>query len=210
MLTAIYEGILLGFVLAISFGPAFFALINTGISHGFKSGFFLAVGVIVSDVFLITVTLSLIMLGLSQSLNDPKSQSFIGVIGGIVLIMYGAFNFVTKPAKSSDGKAIAAPNNFRLIVKGFFLNLFNPFVWIFWLATTTAVSSKFDFSTITIIIFFSCTLGVVFSTDLLKAFIAGKIKKFLTAKLMQIVNYISGVVLIAFGLYLIYKVFFMH
>ena len=54
--------------------------------------------------------------------------------------------------------------------------LFNPFVWIFWIATTTAISSKYEFHLYRIIIFFASVLGMVISTDLLKTFVANKIK----------------------------------
>jgi threonine/homoserine/homoserine lactone efflux protein len=77
------------------------------------------------------------------------------------------------------------------------------------MATSTAVASKFEFSQIKIIVFFTATLGVVLTTDLLKTFIANKIKRFLTNRLMRIINLISGAILILFGLYLIYKVFFL-
>lgn len=239
MFSAIYEGIVLGLILAFSFGPGFFALINTGIKDGFKQGAALAIGIVCSDLFLVLLIFILLSFGASGILSNPKNQSFIGVIGGIILIVYGSTNFYTKAPKTEaqiddlnnvnhlniethvhvpgEEKLIDKiphgekhPSPFWLGVKGFFINLLNPFVWIFWLATASAVGSKFEFSTIKIIVFFTCTLGVIISTDLLKVFIAGKIKKFLTQKLMRNINYISGVILIVFGMYLIYKVFFMH
>jgi threonine/homoserine/homoserine lactone efflux protein len=239
MFAAIYEGILLGLVLAFSFGPGFFALINTGIKSGFRQGAALAIGIVCSDLFLVLLIYILLSFGASGILSNPKNQSFIGVIGGIVLIIYGSINFYHKTPKTETQAednsninhlnietSIHVPGEEKFIekipkgqkntsslwlgVKGFFINLLNPFVWIFWLATASAVGSKFEFSKIKIIVFFTCTLGVIISTDLLKVFVAGKIKKFLTQKIMRNVNYVSGVILIAFGLYLIYKVFFMH
>ena len=239
MIAPIYEGIILGLVLAFSFGPGFFALINTGINHGFKSGAALAIGIFLSDLFLVFLIFLLLSIGAENILSDPKNQHFIGVVGGIVLIVYGSFSFINKAPKTdadlsdptdvnhltietnlppeaeraivnrSPVSKITSPKPFWLGVKGFFLNLFNPFVWIFWMATSTAVASKFEFSQIKIIVFFTATLGVVLTTDLLKTFIANKIKRFLTNRLMRIINLISGAILILFGLYLIYKVFFL-
>ena len=214
MFTAIYEGILLGLFLAFSIGPAFFALINTGISYGFKSGAALAFGIFFSDLFFVLVTVSLIHFGMSDLLTDPKHQAFLGVIGGVVLIVYGAFHFVNNQVKATEnGEAIMekkSPRLHVLLIKGFFLNMFNPFVWIFWIATTTAISSKYEFRLYRIIIFFVAVLGVVISSDLLKTFVANKIKKMLNAKMLLNVRHISGALLIVFGLYLIYKVFFLH
>jgi len=212
MFTAIYEGILLGLFLAFSIGPSFFALINTGINYGFKSGAALAFGIFFSDLFFVMVTVSLIHFGMSDLLTDPKHQAFMGVIGGIVLIVYGAFHFVNKNIKVDEENKpeIKTPKYYVLLIKGFFLNMFNPFVWIFWIATTTAISSKYEFHLYRIIIFFVSVLCVVICSDLLKTFVANKIKKILNAKMLVNIRHISGGLLIVFGLYLIYKVFFLH
>lgn len=213
MFSAIYEGILLGLFLAISIGPAFFALINTGISFGFRSGAALAFGIFFSDLFFVLVTVSLIHFGMSDLLTNPKHQAFLGVVGGIVLIVYGAFHFVGNQSKTDAGETVVAvksPSIGLLLVKGFFLNMFNPFVWIFWIATTTAISGKYEFNITRIIIFFTSTLCMVIGTDLLKTFVAYKIKQMLNAKMLLRVRHASGVLLIVFGMYLIYKVFFLH
>lgn len=212
MLTAIYEGILLGLFLAFSIGPSFFALINTGISYGFRSGASLAFGIFFSDLFFVLVTVSLIHFGMSDLLTDPKHQSFLGVVGGIVLIVYGSVHFVNKNVKVDEENKldIKTPKPVILLMKGFFLNMFNPFVWIFWIATTTAISSKYEFHLYRIIIFFASALGMVIGTDLLKTFVAHKIKKALNARMLLNIQYVSGALLIVFGMYLIYKVFFLH
>lgn len=238
MFAAVYEGIILGLVLAFSFGPGFFALINTGIKHGFKSAGSLAVGIFLSDLALVILIFVLLALGAQGILSNPRSQSFIGVVGGIVLIVYGSFNLYSKPPKTEaqidDATGVnhlnietevnkhredkllnkipaneKLPHPFMLGLKGFFINLLNPFVWIFWLATATTVGSKFEFDYVKIVIFFTFTLGVVLSTDLLKAFVSFKIKRFLTPRLMKVVNVISGIILIVFGFYLIYKIYFL-
>lgn len=212
MLAAIYEGLLLGLFLAFSIGPAFFALINTGISYGFRSGAALAFGIFFSDLFFVGVTVSLIHYGMSDLITSPKNQAFMGVIGGIVLIVYGVFHFINKAAteNAENPIQIQSPRAYVLLIKGFFLNMFNPFVWIFWIATSTAVSSKYESNIYRVTIFFSCALAMVICTDLLKTFVAHKIKQVLNAKMLLRVRQVSGGLLIIFGVYLIYKVFFLH
>jgi threonine/homoserine/homoserine lactone efflux protein len=212
MFSAISEGILLGFFLAFSIGPAFFALLNTAISYGFKSGAALAFGIFFSDLFFVAITVLLVHFGMSDLLSSPKHQAFLGVVGGIVLIIYGVFHFVNIQGKKRDMEAIEikSPKPYLLLIKGFFLNMFNPFVWIFWIATSTAISSKYEANIYRIIVFFLSVLCMVISTDLLKTFIAHKIKKMLTPIALVRVKYVSGAMLIVFGLYLIYNVFFLH
>ncbi|MHB8261036.1 MAG: LysE family translocator [Bacteroidia bacterium] len=212
MFSAIYEGILLGIFVAFSIGPSFFALINTGISHGFKSGAAVAFGILLSDLFFVAITVSLIHFGMADLISNPKHQTFMGLIGGIVLIVYGVVHFIQKEVKNQADTEIEikSPKMFALIVKGFLLNLFNPFVWIFWMATSTAISSKYEFHILHIIVFFISTLSVVICTDLLKTFVGHSIKEKLNPTILLRIRQVSGSLLIVFGLYLIYKVFFLH
>ncbi|MBS1647116.1 MAG: LysE family transporter [Bacteroidetes bacterium] len=214
MFSAVYEGILLGIFLAFSIGPSFFALINTGIRHGFKSGAAVAFGILFSDLFFVVATVSLIHFGMADLISSPKHQSFMGVIGGVVLIIYGVVHFIQRENKSEENTQIEVQAKnlhvFPFIVKGFFLNLFNPFVWIFWLATSTAISSKYEFHIYRIVVFFISVLSVVITTDLLKTFVGHKIKQKLNEKILLRIRHVSGALLICFGLYLIYKVFFLH
>jgi len=212
MFSAIYEGILLGIFLAFSIGPTFFALVNTGISHGFKSGAAVAFGILFSDLFFVAATVSLIHFGMADLISNPKHQAFMGIIGGIVLIVYGVVHFIQKEPKGETDTEIEikSPTTFALIVKGFLLNLFNPFVWIFWMATSTAISSKYEFHMIRVIVFFISVLSITIGTDLLKTFVGYKIKKWLKPKILLRIRQVSGGALIVFGFYLIYKVFFLH
>ncbi len=204
MIEAIFQGILLGLVIAFSFGPAFFALINTGIKYGYKSGAALATGIVISDFFCIVI----FYLGASALISNPKNQFAVGIIGGSVLIAYGLFNFIKKSKIESENNVVQISGNhyFLIAVKGFFLNLLNPFALLFWEAVVSGVGAKFEFSLPKIVLFFSCALAAIYSTDLLKAFIGNKIKKFLTLNTITIINKISGSVLIVFGIILIYRV----
>ena len=212
MFSAIYEGILLGLFVAFSIGPAFFALIHTGIHHGFKAGATVAFGIFFSDLFFIAITVSLIHFGMADVITNPKHQAFMGVIGGIVLIVYGVIHFIQKEVKNQTETEIIieSPKMFSLLSKGFLLNLFNPFVWVFWMATSTAISSKYEFHIVYILVFYISTLTIVLGTDLLKTFVGHKIKEKLNATILLRIRQVTGVFLITFGLYLIYKVFFLH
>ena len=46
ILSLIYQAVIIIILLTFSFGPAFFALINTGIKFGYRTGSFLAMGVV--------------------------------------------------------------------------------------------------------------------------------------------------------------------
>ncbi len=206
----IYQAIIIIILLTFSFGPAFFALINTGIKHGYKTGAFLAIGVVFSDLLLSVLICFLVYFGMANLLHSEKTQAFFGIIGGVVLIVFGAFFFKKIPQKTDNSIDLAdkLPSSLGMLLKGFFLNLFNPTVWLLWLANITAVSKSLDYNIYKMLFFFLIVLSLVLLVELFKVKLAGKIKKYLTNKVMTIVNYMTGTSLLIFGLLLIYNHFF--
>ncbi len=206
ILNLISQGIVIILLLTFSFGPAFFALINAGIREGYKHGSMLAVGIVLSDLMLCISICVLIHFGLGNVLNSEKAQEISSIVGGIILIIFGITYFIKKNTKTDETIEVGLqPSSIFLIVKGFLLNLFNPAVWLLWLANATAVGKTMDYSLVKMISFFLVVLGVVLAIELGKVFLAGKIKHYLTEKMMHIVNYVTGSALIVFGVILIYK-----
>jgi hypothetical protein len=210
MFTLINQALVIIVILTFSFGPAFFSLINTGIKYGYKPGSLLAIGIVSSDLFLCLIVCLFVHFGAVNLLQSEKAQSFSAIIGGVILIVFGAFYFKKHVTKSETNVTIVydAPHPFLIILKGFLLNLFNPTVWILWLANVTAVSKSLDYSLVKMGIFFSIVLSAVLLIELSKVSLADKIKHLLTDKLMTAINYITGSVLIIFGLVLIYSHYF--
>lgn len=207
-LSLIYQTIIIVLLLTFSFGPAFFALINIGLKHDYKHGALLAAGVVFSDLFVCLIVIFSVHYGAINFLQDEKNQRFAGIVAGIILCVFGAFHYRKPISRSEELIVIQAPSNSVLVLKGFFLNLFNPAVWFLWLGNVTAVGKSFSYSLVKMIIYFSLVLGLVFAVELGKVFLAGKIKKFLTDKTMYLINYITGTLLIIFGVVLIYNHFF--
>jgi len=203
----IYEGMILGFTLAIffGFGPALFALIQTSIHRGLWSGFLLAFGIFLSDVALV----ALCFLGAINIMTKPENHLVFGIISGIILILFGFFTYRKKVelADPDSENEASKPGPITYILKGFFLNIANPFVWIFWMGIVVGITANYEGQVQDVILFFSASLLTVLATDLLKCFGSYKIKRFLTVKLIQWVNRIAGIGLALFGVYLIVRVF---
>jgi len=152
----------------------------------------------------------LVHFGAINLLHSEKAQTFSAIIGGIILIVFGAFYFKKHVTKSETTIDIEyqAPHPSLMLLKGFILNLFNPTVWFLWLGNVTAVSKSLDYSFIKMFIFFSIVLAAVLFVELAKVSLADKIKIYLTDKIMTLVNYITGSILVIFGLVLIYDHYF--
>jgi threonine/homoserine/homoserine lactone efflux protein len=207
ILSLIYQTIVIVLLLTFSFGPAFFALINTGISQGYRIGSLLAIGVVLSDFLVCILIIYLVKLGASNFIQDEKSQRFMGIIAGIILIVFGALHF-RAPVAAAHTLEISQPSSPYMIAKGFLLNSFNPAVWLLWLGNVTAVSKTLNYSVFRMIVYFSITLGLVLLVEFAKVALAGKLKAVLTPKIMFVINNITGVLLIIFGVVLIYNHYF--
>ena len=211
VISLIYQTFIIVLLLTFSFGPAFFALINTGIRYGQKTASLLAFGVVLSDFIVCILIIFLVHFGATNFIQDEKSQRFIGIIAGIILIVFGALHFREPVENGNDATIeIKVPSAKIMIFKGFFLNSLNPTVWLLWLGNVTAVGKTLYYSIINMIIYFSVTLGLVLLVEIGKVSAAGKLKKVLTPKIMHTVNKITGSLLIVFGLALIYNHFFEH
>lgn len=208
IVSLIYQTLIIILLLTFSFGPAFFALINTGIKYGYRSGSALAIGIVASDFLVCILIIFLVSIGATNLIQDEKNQRFMGILAGLVLVIFGALYFRKPVKKSDDAIEIKLPSTATMLLKGFFLNVLNPTVWLLWLGNVTAVSNSLSYSVIKMIIYFSITLGLVLSVELAKVAAAEKIKGFLTEQVMHVVNIITGVLLIIFGLVLIYNHYF--
>jgi len=203
----IWEGVLLGLTLAFffGFGPALFALIQTSIHRGLISGFLLAVGIFISDFVLV----ALCFLGLNQLMSDPTNYFIFGVISSVILIVFGIVTFRKKIVLDQEDEEINnnKPGFITYVIKGFFLNIANPFVWIFWMGVVgTTLATNID-NTYSKILLLSATLTTVLATDMLKCFGSYKIKKYLTPNFITWINRIAGVGLIIFGIVLLVRTF---
>ena len=208
MIAPIWEGIVLGLTLAFlfGFGPALFALIQTSIHRGLWSGFQLAFGIFLSDATLVTLCL----LGALQIINEtPENKLAFGIITGIILIIFGVFTFTRKVniKEDDDDEDNGKPNPVTFILKGFFLNFTNPFVWLFWILWVTTITANYEGETDAVVILFTTTLLVILATDMLKVFGAYKIKHYITPRFIQWVNWIAGVGLCVFGIFMLVRAF---
>jgi threonine/homoserine/homoserine lactone efflux protein len=204
-----FEGCILGLTLAIffGFGPALFALIQTTIHRGFFPGLLLAIGIFLSDLALVT----LCFLGAIQIINKPENNLAFGIISGIVLIIFGIVTYARKTQLGTENNQnkdikIQTPSFITYILKGFFLNFANPFVWIFWMGVVVGITANYGADIRSLVIFFSATLLTVLATDILKCFASYKIKRFLTTYSMQWINRVAGIGLVLFGIFLILRV----
>ncbi|HRO70193.1 MAG TPA: LysE family transporter, partial [Chitinophagaceae bacterium] len=89
----------------------------------------------------------------------------------------------------------------RLFLSGFFMNTLNPAIFLFWITTSTSFASHSTRERIAI--FCTCLLFVL-AADIAKVMLAGKIRNRLTPHNIHNINRLNGIILIGFGLALIW------
>ncbi len=200
----IWNGFLFGLLLCILIGPVFFALLHNAIEKGFWAGFFMAIGISLSDIIYILV----ISLGVSSFLKDENFQKWMGGVGGLIMLAFGAY-YLLKPVPRQKVVQLAAhqTKGIRQVLKGFLLNAINPFVFLFWLGIISKVNLSYGYQDNDLILFFSVLMATVFICDVLKSHYAGKLRDLVTVRFMKIMNRVVGLALILFSIRLFSFVF---
>lgn len=208
MVASLWEGIILGLTLAFLIGPAFIALVQTSIHRGLHSGLLFALGIALSDLALI----SLSYMGAIQILTNESNQFIVGIIGGCILIGFGVFTFFKKYKVSTNRGievrvSVSGSGKITYVLKGFIMNILNPFLLIFWLGVMSFVSAKYGAGTKEVVTFFTAAIITVFLTDTIKCMVANHLRRFLNITILTWVNRAVGLSLVIFGLVMFVRVF---
>ncbi|WP_044237517.1 LysE family translocator [Flexithrix dorotheae] len=197
----IVEGFLLAGFLMFFVGPSFFYLISVGIEHGFKKGVSFALGIILSDLLLIVIIYN----GLSFLFENLLFQEIFSLLAGITIFVLG-YRYLNKSAKKPSlvkVKKETAPD-FIYTIKGFAINLINPFTGLLWIAILGTISMEKNFEGNDYIMFFSSLALFIFIFDILKAYLANKLGQILNEKLIRRINRVLGIVFFIVSIRLFY------
>ncbi len=204
MFSAFFHGILLGLLLSILIGPVFFMLIKTSINDGFRDAMYLETGIFLSDIFCISIS----YLGLAQLFVQPEYEKIILISGGLILLLFGISTYLSKKKMSDPDAPPKKTPVHRLLLKGFFFNLSNPSVILFWIGAVGLTVTQYKNNSLDVGIYFFGTLLTVTIIDVLKALLAVKIKRLLTPTLFVKITKLSGLAIIAFGGVILFKALF--
>ncbi len=201
MIEALLKGFTLGLLLSISVGPVIFSIVKQSLNSGHRGGMAFVFGVSASDISLVLV--SNVFTELFGYL--VKHKEFIGIAGSVFLISMGVFFLFFKKVKVDDSGILVAPVRKRdfakIFLSGYFMNTLNPAVFIFWLTTSTTLITL---SIQNRIVAFVTCLAFVLTTDILKVMMAQKIRKKLTPHNIQLLSRINGMILLGFGIVLLW------
>lgn len=207
MIEAVIKGVGLGLILAVSVGPVIFTIIKQSINNGQKGGFSFVSGVWISDI--IWVVLSNLFSSLVMDLLAFKTE--IGFVGAAFVFSLGIFYVFFKRIKTNANNTLIIDFGRKDFTKafaaGFVINSLNPSVIFFWLINTTAFTA--NHSVAERIVIFTLCIGINIIADIIKVLMAAKIRHKLNPQNINIINKISGSILIAFAISIVYGILFL-
>jgi len=203
MLDIILFAIPLGLTLSVLVGPVFFILIQTSITKGARAALILDAGVVLADVFYIAIA----FYSSKQLLQDLEDTPSLFLIGGAVIFVFGLSSAIKKDHIDYEGVTINKTDFMGLILKGFFLNVINIGVLIFWLGAMVIAGHKLHFEPVATTVYFGTVILTYLIIDLIKITLAKEFKKKLTDELLHKVKRAIGLILMFFGIMLSMKAF---
>ncbi|HBU06465.1 MAG TPA: hypothetical protein DEB09_00100 [Candidatus Magasanikbacteria bacterium] len=195
-------------VLGISFTAAIGPVTIVTIKHGLERGFWNALITNLGAVLVDAIYLILIFFALTSFFQSQIFSLILGTFGFLLLIYFGICDIKTAFSKNILDKKIkkSAGDSF---LTGFIINVTNPLAPIAWLGFYSLFASNPQYNATDIsflpnlgfVIFGAIIWGITIS------FLSHLGQKFINEKVMKVVSFLAGCLLIFFALYLGYNTF---
>ncbi|MDO5655402.1 MAG: LysE family transporter [Flavobacteriaceae bacterium] len=204
MIEFVLYALMLGFMLSlVLIGPAFFLLIETSLTKGWRSAVTLDAGVIFADL----ICIAFAYFGAKDLAVYIETHPSLYKIGGFIIMVYGGYMFFSKPALHINNAAVVSHNYVKTFVNGFLMNILNIGIVMFWFVivgwVTINYPKPFEF-----LLFMGIALSTFFAIDLAKIFLAKKFQEKMKDSLVYKIRKIIGIVLLVFGFVIVLKGFY--
>ena len=203
-----FPAIPIGILLSFTIGPVFFTVLETSISKGVKAAIFVNIGVVLSDVVFFVIAFFSTNSLLNSIKENTDSWYFLG---GVLLVAYAGVSLIkiiqqkNNPENKEGAEIESSPNFFKMIVKGFLLNIINVVVLFYWVGIILYFGPQLEMDESRIYFFFLVIIATYFTIDLGKIYLAQQLKKKLTDLVIKTIKTVVNSFIVICGLFLIFK-----
>ncbi|WP_440951719.1 LysE family transporter [Methanococcoides sp. FTZ1] len=200
--------LVLGFTIGISAalvpGPMMLATVGISLEKGWRSGPFVFIG-----HSIVELTLILLIIGGISSLIGSSTITYMSIIGGIIMILFGLL--ILKSAKDISTMDIAgAARNTRIakspFLAGILTSVLNPTYVLWWLTAGSAIIlQEYLVGTIAIVAFMAGHWIADFGYLLTVSLSTAKGKDFISRRNHKKVLYFCGILMMIFGIFFIFN-----
>ena len=193
----IVKGFGFGLLLQIAIGPLCIYLLQTALVSGFLPAFSGVLAVTLADALFVTLAL----IGVGKFMSSPRVKKMMKTIGGVIIVIFGFIIFLSAldvqllPSLSGQTTQSSA----SVFLTALILTLSSPLTIVFWAGVFGVRMAEEDSSLSETILF---GVGAVLSTLVfltMVSAIAGLFTQVVTTHAIQVINWLAGLILIAFG-----------
>ena len=189
------KGFIIGIIMAAPVGPLAVLVIKRSLTKGYKEGLATSVGIALADGFYALIA-ALGLTAVSSFVLAKKEYLFMG--GGILLILLGIRALKTAP--TLDTEVIKEKGFFPTLLQTSMLTLTNPMTIVTFIAAFAAAGFEGQQTVATaVLICLGVFMGSI-SWFMVMSIGAASLRKRITPYLLNLINTISGSLLVIFGL----------
>ena len=190
------QGVLMGLGVSVPIGPVNVLIMSYAL-QSYTKALCLGLGAMSADM----LYLALSAFGISQLAKIPIVFACISVFGAAFLL-YIALGIYRQAKKSVQLQSVERGSHVAVFGKGFLLNIFNPYVIMFWLSVSASIGrERFGLALAGLV------CGIL-SWIMLFALAVYKSRAKISNRAARAFAYISALILLFFALKLIYAVIF--
>lgn len=198
MLKLFLQSVIIGLAIAAPVGPIGIICIRTTIARGFIPGLAVGMGAAMADAMYAVAA----GLGLAAITKFLMGIEHLLKFGGGIFLLYLGISFFLKKTHYTNADKASKKKIAKIFTSTFFLTLTNPITMLSFLGIMSALeveaSNKMELSAL--------ILGVLIGSALWWVFLVGAVSltaKRLSDKILNYINQISGIILVAFAIYIL-------
>jgi threonine/homoserine/homoserine lactone efflux protein len=204
MISIFINGFIIGLLLQVAIGPVFFFILNITLQTTILDGLFAVLAVTLVDYIYITLAI----LGVGKLLEKQRIKYILGIIGSVVLVIFGILMIISTAKTSVNNLSEGAiPSNYlSSFMSAFLLTISSPLTIVFWtsLFATKAIEKGYTKKQL---LLFGLAAGLATFVFLgLSVTVFSFIKASIPIIIIRILNILVGILLMIYGIVRLIKV----